>query len=362
MFKRIKNCFSSDPVNLGRQREIDIAKGIALIFMTFSHSIEILGWFFDPGLSPAITWHDFDMVIKAIAPVFLFAMGLSLCYSRKRSAGDLFRRGIGMVGLVLLLEIFRTVIPSFIEWLIFRDFGSIRYAYQILCVDVLQFATLALLVMALFKKINLKPWAMLAVSAVCSVIGQLLAGVSTGSTACDYLVGYLWHSHPTSYFPLLNWLIVPVMGYTFGHIWLRLKDKATFFRIITPICGGITALYYLSMIILGKWYYFSGENYCGLGIFDVAFMFVLFLAVLGLSYYLAGNRWGFRWLSSLGTRVNSVYCIHWTIYAFLYLILRSTVVEGYVPMWAVIPVGALVILLADVLSMLYKTKEYKKTR
>ena len=51
MFKKIINCFSNDPVNLGRQREIDIAKGIALLFMTFSHSIEILGWFFDPSLS-----------------------------------------------------------------------------------------------------------------------------------------------------------------------------------------------------------------------------------------------------------------------------------------------------------------------
>lgn len=361
MFKRIMNCFSSDPVNPGRQREIDIAKGIALIFMTFSHSIEILGWFFDPRISPAFTWHDFDMIIKSIAPVFLFAMGLSLCYSRKRSAEDLFRRGIGMIGLVLLLETFRTVIPSLIEWMIFRDFSSIRYAYQVLCVDVLQFAAMALLVMALFRKMNLKPWAMLAVSAVLSVIGQLLAGVSTGSTVGDYIVGYLWHSHPTSYFPLLNWLIVPVMGYTFGNIWLRLKDKPAFFRLVTPVCGGISVLYYLSMIFSGKWYYFSGENYSGLGILDAVFMFILFLAVLGISYYLAKHRRGFLWLSSLGTRVNSVYCIHWTIYAFLYLILRSTVVDNYVPMWTVIPVGVLVILAADILSMLYKNRQYKKT-
>ena len=362
MFKKVKNCFSSDPVNSGRQREIDIAKGIALIFMTFSHSIEILGWFFDPSISPAVSWHDFDLVIKSIAPVFLFAMGLSLCYSRKKSASDLFHRGIGMVGLVLLLESFRTVIPSLIEWLIFRDFNSIRYAYQILCVDVLQFASMALLAMALFKKMNLKPWAMLAVSAVLSVIGQLLAGVSTGSTIGDYIVGYLWHSHPTSYFPLLNWLIVPVMGYAFGTLWKHLKDKSTFFSIITPIGGAISVMYYLSMILLGKWYYFSGENYCGLGIFDAAFMFIVFLTILGAGYYLAGYKQGFVWLASMGKRVNSVYCIHWTIYALLYLTLRSTVVDNYVPMWAVIPVGILVLLLANIISMFYKNTQYKKIR
>jgi hypothetical protein len=328
--------------------------------MTFSHSIEILGWFFDPSLSPAISWHDFDMVIKAIAPVFLFSMGISMCYSKKRSALDLFRRGVGMIGLVLLLETCRTVIPTFIEWLIFRDFGSIRYAFQILCVDVLQFAALTLFVMALFRKLNLKPWAMLLVSGVLSVIGQLLAGVSTGSQVGDYLVGYLWNSHPTAYFPLFNWLIVPVMGYAFGNLWLYLKDKATFFKIVTPLGGCILVLYFLSMLLVGKCYYFSGENYCGLGILDAVFMFVIFLAILGVSYYLAGHKQRFAWLASMGTRVNSVYCIHWTIYAFLYLILRSTVAENYVPMWTVVPVGVLVISLANIISMVYKNREYKK--
>lgn len=362
MFKKLINCFDKVPVNLGRQRELDIAKGIALIFMTFSHSIEILGWFFDPRLSPAITWHDFDMVIKAVAPVFLFCMGISLCYSKKKNAGDLFRRAIGIAGLVLLLETARTIVPCFIEWLIFRDFGSIRYAYQILCVDVLQFATMTLLVMALFKKLNLKPWAMLLISAMCSVVGRLLDGVSTGSDWGDFATGFLWYSHDIAYFPLLNWLIVPVLGYAFGYLWMRLKDKATFFKIVTPTSLVITAMYYVSMVIVGEWYYFSGGSYSGLGILDAIFMFVLFLAVLGVSYYLAGQSRRFSWLASMGMRVNSVYCIHWTIYAFLYLILRCVVVENYVPMWAVVPVGISVLAVANIISMLYKNRQYKNLK
>ena len=35
MIKKIKNCFAKDPVNLGRQKELDIAKGMAIIFMVF---------------------------------------------------------------------------------------------------------------------------------------------------------------------------------------------------------------------------------------------------------------------------------------------------------------------------------------
>ena len=204
MLEKIKNCFEKDPVNSGRQKEIDIAKGIALIFMTLSHSIEILGWFFDPSISTAILWHDFDMLIKAIASVFFFCMGISLCYSKKQSSGDLLRRAMGMVGLAILLETARTVVPCFIEWLIFGDFSSIRYAHQIFCIDALQFASMTLIVMALFKKLKLKLWMMLLISVACSVIGQLLAGVSTGSKALNFVTGFLWHSHDIAYFPLLN--------------------------------------------------------------------------------------------------------------------------------------------------------------
>jgi len=46
MIKKIKNSFVNEPVNLGRQSELDVAKGIAIIFMVFCHSFEILCDFF----------------------------------------------------------------------------------------------------------------------------------------------------------------------------------------------------------------------------------------------------------------------------------------------------------------------------
>ena len=355
MVKKIINCFDKDPVNLGRQRELDIAKGITIIFMSFSHCIEILGWFFDPSITQSPSWHDFDMVIKGLVLVFITCMGISLCYSTKNSAEALFHRAVGMFGIVLLLELSRTVLPCFIEWLVFRDLKSIRYAYQFLSVDIFQFATMAFAVIALFKKMKLKPFTMVLIAAVLSVIGQLLQGVSTGSTFGDYAVGYLWYSHEAAYFPLLNWLIAPIIGYALGHAWLRLCDKETFFKIVTPICWIISVLYFISMALVGEWYYFSDGCYCGIGLVDIIFMFVIFLAVAGTSYFM-GNRLprSSRLLESMGIRISSIYCIHWVIYAFLYLSLTCLVGDNFVPTWAVTPVAFLVLIAADLLSRLYK--------
>ena len=355
VFGKIRNCFDSAPVNVGRQRELDVAKGIVILFMALSHSIEVLCWFFDPQTSGGFFWEGFDMVIKGTAPVFIFCMGLSFCYSKKQSARDMLHRALHMAVIAALLEFARGVLPFILEWLIFRDPESMVYAKMIITMDILWFASLALLVFALMKALKLSVGAMLAVSAVCSVIAQLLCGVSVGSWLGDRLVGMLWRSYEESYFPLMNWLIVLVLGYAIGKLWLRLRDKDTFFAWVTPIGIAIAAAYYASMLLIGKWYYLSGGTFYGIGILDVAFLVVIFFATVGVSYFLQKwLPWVSRWLGSMGERLNSFYCIHWTIYDFLYVAVLCIVGDGYVPKWVVLPVAVAVLVAADLISRLYK--------
>ena len=72
-------------------------------------------------------------------------------------------------------------------------------------------------------------------------------------------------------------------------------------------------------------------------------------------------KWGgcvSNWLGSLGTRVTSVYCIHWTIYCFLGLALIC-VLGDYISQWTIIPASILVLVASDLLSRLYV--KFKKT-
>ena len=362
MIKKIKNCFVKEPVNLGRQRELDVAKGIAIVFMVFCHSFEILSGLFDPEISTDLAYGILDVVLGGsfAAPVFMFCMGISFCYSRKNSAGDMVRRALSVAGVALLLEIARTAIPGLLEWLIFKDPECIEYVYIFFGVDILQFAALAMLTIALFRKMNLKPYVMVIIAVLCSVAGQLLQWVSTGSAVGNLFTGFIWHSHEYSYFPILSWLIFPVCGYAFGGVWQRLQDKETFFRWVTPISWVISIAYFIPMAFIGE-YYLSGGDYYGMGIGDAVFAFVICFAMIGLGYYLA--KWGgfvADWLGSMGNRVTSVYCIHWTLYCFLYLILIC-VLENYLPQWVLIPASILVLVASDLLSRLYlRIKRVKK--
>ena len=361
MIKKIRNCFDKSPVNFGRQREIDITKGIAVIIMMFSHALEILGWFFEPEVAVQSVWYIADMVISGSAPVFVLCMGIGLSYTSKKSAKDIFRRALNIAGLAVLLEIARTAIPGFLEWLIFKDPECIEYVYLMFTVDILQFAALAMLVIALFKKLNLKPWTMVIISVVCSIAGQLLQGVSTGSNIGDIAAGFFWCTYDYSYFPLLNWLIFPVCGYAFGGLWLRLKDKDTFFSILTPVSAVVTVLYFISMFLVGELYYFSGGLYRGLGIIDAVFMLFVCFAMVGMAYYISKLRVrAVNWLESMGKRVTSIYFAHWTIYCFLYLVLVC-VLEDYISPWTIFPTAVLVLIASDLSSRLYiKTKRNVK--
>jgi uncharacterized membrane protein len=359
----IGNCFDKQPVNMGRQRELDIAKGIIIILMVFSHAIEIVGWFFEPHAADGFFWYGFDRLIKGSAPVYMICMGINLCYSKRQAVKDLVRRAMNMLGMVVLLEFSRAFLPCLIEWLIFRDPASMNYANEIVCVDILQFATLTFLAFALFKWLRLGFVPMLAISAVCSIAGQLLQGVSTGSVVLDRIAGFFWNSNPTSFFPFLNWFIVPVIGYGLGKLWMRLKDKDAFFKLVTPISIVITAAYYFSMLLVGRWYYFSGEDYCGIGILDVVFMTVIFFVVVGGAYYLSKRQCIVtRYFDSIGQRLTSVYCIHWTIYCFLYLALLCVLRGRYMPLWSVPFVAAAVLVVSDLCSRFYKTVLLKRIR
>lgn len=356
MLKTVRNCFSDTKVNLLRQSEVDIAKGLAIIFMVLCHVFETLVWFFNPESSIAISEGIYDNILggSLSAPVFMFFMGLGLCYSKKNNAADILRRALRLTGVVVLLELFRTAIPGLIEWLLFRDPECIEYLYLLFCSDILQFAVLSLCLIALFKKFRISSKAVLIVAVVFSIVGQALQGVSTNSHIGDIFSGFIWHSYENAFFPLLNWFIFPAAGMVFGEYWLRIKDKETFFKIFTPICWCISVLYFASMIFVDRWYFLSSEYYYGLGTLDALFALVICIAMLGLGYYF--NKWLGRvakWVASMGVRVNSIYCIHWTLLSFMYLVLITTL-ESFVPQWSIIPISAVIIAVSDLLSRFYK--------
>lgn len=79
--------------NEGRQPELDIARGLAVIFMVLIHTVEYY-WDWDNEI--------FDKVANFLgsppaAPVFMFLLGCGIIYSRRSTAQQVLKRGIKML-------------------------------------------------------------------------------------------------------------------------------------------------------------------------------------------------------------------------------------------------------------------------
>lgn len=313
-------------VNYGRQREIDLAKCMAVLCLAIIHCI--IECTPEEQLVSGIPYL-FDTIIGGplSAPVFMFAMGAGVVYQNNKSIKAGMQRGLRIIFIAYMLNIFRFLIPYLIGFGITGDREKYiePLLYKVLCNDILLFAGLALLLIALFRKLKLKDWHMVVIALLASVAGTMLNGIDVNSALGNIFIGYLIGTEDLagmvmSYFPLLNWLIFPVSGYVFGKRLLRLKDKNMFYGILSAICIPTAVLYYAIGIIYERGMFGEGQNcYYHLQFSDAIGAILSTLGVLGICHLLVQYlpEWVRRLSESISRNVNSIYCIHWIFVVYI---------------------------------------------
>lgn len=186
--------------NSKRQPELDLAKGFAILFMVWVHIFEEL------SLKTEDILVTFVEVLGGpfAAPVFMVCMRIGVVYSRHNTAKDLLRRGLHLLMVGFVLNIARFVIPDILLYVITGKTSYLADTFSLFSVDILQFAGVAHLFLALIKKLNIKAFPAFCISALLSIIGMALCDISSGSYAIDQFLGYIWGTDSESYFSFLN--------------------------------------------------------------------------------------------------------------------------------------------------------------
>ena len=121
--KKLRELFADEPVNTGRQPEIDLCRAVVVFFLATIHCFVECST--DEQLWQKLPYF-FDSVLGGpwAAPMFIFTMGLAISYSRHNSprypvyaAG----RGVRILLAGLSLNVCRYLIPSLVGWLISGD-------------------------------------------------------------------------------------------------------------------------------------------------------------------------------------------------------------------------------------------------
>lgn len=274
-------------VNTGRQKELDIAKGLAVIFMVLIHTTEYY-------------WDEESFIFGKVAnflgsppaaPVFMFLLGCGIIYSRHNSAAELAKRGVKMLGLSYVFNALVYVLPYGIYSLVNRDIECWEDSWsQIYDADILQFAALAFLFCALIRFLKMKPWQGLTAAIIITLIGMGLNNTITDleNPVLQAVTGLFWGTHEGSYFPFTSWIIFVAAGYVFAERLQCTENKKRLYLCISPI-GGILFLIFAKLLTYShEWdAMMDGEYYYHQDILMNVMYVAFVLAWLGVCFFIS---------------------------------------------------------------------------
>ena len=234
--------FANERVNKGRQPELDWLKAFCIVCMIFLHIYEDCAI---EQTGPFYWFLDWACVFTGAA-CFMICMGVGMRYSRKQSPADYVYRGIEIFTVGQLLNLLRNALPNLIAWWIKGEQFFIANSLLVIQADILSFAGIAFLLIALLKKLKVPDIGILAIGFVMNALALTLSRLigSTSSFLVDVLIGYFVVNDAYSFFPLTSYFVFVAFGFFIGGLYPRIADKKGLANRVLLICLPVCAVYY----------------------------------------------------------------------------------------------------------------------
>ena len=196
--------FADEKVNDGRQLELDLLKALCVVGMIFTHVLLDLS---DSAMPKFVDEYGMEFFGAA---TFMICMGIGMGYMRNQSPKAYLLRGFGLLTIGQLLNIFRNSVPNLIAWWITGKQFFIANALLILQSDIMSFAGLAFMLMALLKKLRFSDLQILIFSVVLNFLALLSWHYipSPESYLAMQMMGYFVISDAEASFPVSSAVLV----------------------------------------------------------------------------------------------------------------------------------------------------------
>lgn len=294
-----------------RTQTADLLKGIAVLLMIQVHIIELFATkqISDGYIGKFLLFSGGSFV----APVFAFFIGYFLANSKK-STKQLIGRGVVffIVGIFLNLALNLNLMLS-----VKAGKYSIDLLPYVFGVDILPFAGLAIILLAILKKIITKNiYAAFTIAIVSAFFGHYFLRFVPGNIFLKYISSFFYGSSRWSYFPLFPWLAYPLIGLAFYQLKQQFNLEKAYnimpkigIMVLFLLFMAFTILYAISISSDLQAYYHHG------------FLFFLWTSIF-LAFYsffvnqiniIAGNFILVKYVKWLGKNVTLIYVIQWVI-------------------------------------------------
>jgi len=259
----------------------------------------------------------------------MFCMGFTMDLGKEKSAAVCAKRGVILLLAGFFLNILRGPIVKLVQ-LFVKDPAIVFVGMiDVLNGDILPFAGLAFLLMALLKKCKLKPWGIFIVSLVLSALATPFQYTDVGEPVTNAILGLFIGSYSESYFPLFHWFVFVAAGNVFRMYYTRIEDKGKFYKKALPISAVLSAAFLVlaslevgPFLCLSDFCYYTWMNPCDA--IGCIFCIITYMGVMWLLSRLVDKiQPKFRPLTYLAENLSVLYFIHWPLLAILEHIFMS---------------------------------------
>jgi uncharacterized membrane protein len=300
------------------QQELDIARGLAVIFMVMIHVFvvfSVLTIYDDAPLYSSIV--EFLGGLPA-APVFMFILGVGIIYSRNSNSKTLIKRGIKLILTGYLLNILRFLIPAILFYNRYDIFFEIKpLIYETLFVgDILQFAGLTMLFFAAIIKLNFSRIHISFLLVIIAFTNQILPNISGTTLTAPILALFIGGNEQLSFFPFISWIFYPLSGYLFASFLIETRNKNIFYKKILQYTTPATLLYIISMIVfeLPTGYETDATYYFQNGFINIIYT-IFVIQWIAFIHFISPyfNKYIVIFLNSASKYVSKIYFLHWVL-------------------------------------------------
>ena len=275
-----KSLFSKDNVNMKHQSEFDYLKTLGVFLIAHVHVYDDFSYGYFRGIIDYL-----GFLIGAGG--FMILMGLGMKYSRHHEIKNYIDRGISLLTMGQLLNLFRDCLPNLIAYWTTGNKIFISRAMQIFQTDIFTFAGIVFLIFTLIKKIKLSDSSIFIISIIMNFLGFGFYKIMKPpkDIFLSIFLGFFILTDAETFFPLFSYFIFVGFGYWLGGIYQKISDKNKFYNLVLIICFPISFIYYFlrSHFIFPIFpEYYTIEHYClllGPDAFACCMSNLIFLAI-----------------------------------------------------------------------------------
>ncbi len=257
------------------------------------------------------------------AQVFMLIMGISFSFSKDRDLECVFKKAAGLLIFAYLLNVLKFVIPHFFGWLptsllelLQVDPGVHGYTQLFLLGDILHFAAISLIILAIIFKFKNYEKVAVWISVIICLSAPLFWDSTSNSGLINYALELLGGQPPRVYFPLLPWLVYPLLGLSIGKIIQQKESWLGFDSFWIPGSGLIIMAtiikYFLHEPDFSSFYRTTPLD----TIIHVGFVLVM----LSIWYWISLNikpNYLFKLFTYASRRITRIYIIQWILIIWL---------------------------------------------